>query len=296
MVILAILLAPLNLWGQNRISGKVLASEDGQPLVGVLILNTVSGATSLSDSNGGFVIEAVARDPLELSYMGFITKKAGAAQGMTVYMEEDSKQLDELVVVGYTTERRADITGAVSVVDMKGLSGIPTANVAVSLQGKVPGLDVSTNGAPGGVGYSMLVRGITTINDSSPLLVIDGVQTREHLSTILNPEDIESIQVLKDAASAAIYGTKASNGVIIITTKHGREGYVNVDFSSQLSVQTIANRIEMLNSVEWGQVYWKASQNDGIVPSHPVYGDGDEPEIPEFIDSANNQRDRKSVV
>ena len=290
LVLLAILLAPLSLWGQNRISGKVLASEDGQPLVGVLVLNTVSGATSLSDSNGGFVIEAAAKDQLELSYMGFTTKKANAAQGMTVYMEEDSKQLEELVVVGYTTERRADITGAVSVVDMKGLSGIPTANVAVSLQGKVPGLDVSTTGAPGGVGYSMLVRGITTINNSSPLLVIDGVQTREHLSTILNPEDIESIQVLKDAASAAIYGTKASNGVIIITTKHGREGYVNVDFSSQLSIQTIANRLEMLNPVEWGQVYWKASLNDGIVPSHPVYGDGDEPEIPEFIDSANNQR------
>ena len=218
LVLLAILLAPLSLWGQNRISGKVLASDDGQPLVGVLVLNTVSGATSLSNLNGAFEIEAAAKDQLELSYMGFVTKKANAAQGMTVYMEVDSKQLEEAVVVGYTTEKRADITGAISVVDRKGLTGIPTANVAVSLQGKVPGLDVSTNGAPGGVGYSMLVRGITTINNSSPLLVIDGVQTREHLSTILNPEDIESIQVLKDAASAAIYGTKASNCVIIITT------------------------------------------------------------------------------
>ena len=290
LILLTLLFASLPLWGQGQISGKVLSAEDGQPVIGALVQNSVSGATALTDSNGGFVIEAAVKDKIEVSCLGFTTKEVAAAAKMTVYLEEQARQLDDLVVVGYTTEKRADITGAISVVDMKELSGVPTANVAVSLQGKVPGLDVSTNGAPGGVSYSMLVRGITTINDSSPLLVIDGVQTREHLSTILNPEDIESIQVLKDAASAAIYGTKASNGVIIITTKHGKEGFVNVDFSSQLSMQTVANRMEMLNSMEWGQVYWKASLNDGIVPSHPVYGDGAEPDIPEFIDSANNQR------
>ncbi|MBO7188371.1 MAG: TonB-dependent receptor, partial [Tidjanibacter sp.] len=227
---------------------------------------------------------------IEISYMGYTTLVTKASQGMVVMLQEDAEVLEELVVTGYTSERKADITGSISVVKMADIEDVPTANVVTALQGRIPGVNISTNGSPGGVAYGVMVRGITTINDSSPLYVIDGVQTREHLSTILNPNDVESIQVLKDAASAAIYGTKASNGVIIITTKHGKKDRMQIEFSSQLSAQTVANRLEMLNAQEWGEVYWQASKNDGITPSHPVYGSGETPVIPDYIDSSFKQK------
>lgn len=276
---------------QTRITGRVISASDGSPVPGAGIVedgNPKNGTTSADD--GQFFMTVGSGASLSVSCLGFKTLVVKAANSLTVALEEDSSLLDELVVTGYTTERKVDITGAVSVVKMSDIKDIPTANVVTALQGRVPGVTIATDGAPGGVDYSVLVRGITTINNSSPLYVIDGVQTREHLSTILNPNDIESIQILKDAASASIYGTKASNGVIIITTKQGRQDSMTIDFSAQLSAQTVANRLDMLNAREWGEVYWQASKNDGIVPSHPVYGTGEVPEIPDYIDSNFNQR------
>lgn len=280
-----------NAFAQTYITGKVLSATDGSPVPGASVVEDSDKRNgTVTDENGRFSITVGQGSELVVTSLGYKTVKVPSKEASVIWLQEDVQALEELVVVGYTTERKSDITGAVAVVKMDDIKDIPTANVAVALQGKVPGLQVDVNGSPGGVGYSMLVRGITTINNSSPLFVIDGIQTREHLSTILNPNDIESIQVLKDAASAAIYGTKASNGVIIITTKKGKEGYMKVDFSAQMSLQTVANRLEMLNAEEWGQVYWEASRNDGIVPSHPVYGNGDTPVIPDFIDTSNNQR------
>lgn len=276
---------------QSVISGKVVDAKDGAPIIGanvVEVSNVTNGTTT--NAKGAFSLAVKAGAKLEFSYMGYTTLVERASQGMVVTLCEDAEVLEELVVTGYTSERKADITGSISVVKMSDIEDVPTANVVTALQGRVPGVNISTNGSPGGVSYGVLVRGITTINNSSPLYVIDGVQTREHLSTILNPNDVESIQVLKDAASAAIYGTKASNGVIIITTKHGKKDRMNIEFSSQLSAQTVANRLEMLNAEEWGEVYWQASKNDGILPSHPVYGSGESPVIPDYIDSSFKQR------
>jgi TonB-dependent outer membrane receptor, SusC/RagA subfamily, signature region len=140
---------------------------------------------------------------------------------MKVIMRENTQALKEVVVTGYMSEKKADLTGSVSVVKMKDVADIPTGNVLSSLQGRVPGMNITTDGTPGGTNTSTLVRGRSSFRDgaSSPLYVIDGVMTRENLSSIISANDIESIQVLKDAASASIYGAQAANGVIIITTK-----------------------------------------------------------------------------
>lgn len=289
--LLFVLLCTTTVQAQGVISGRVVSATDGAPVIGATIVevgNLTNG--TITNSEGTFTIAVKVGSNLEISSMGFTSLIVKAAKGMVVTMQESAEVLEELVVTGYTTERKVDITGSISVVKMTDIEDVPTANVVTALQGRIPGVNISTNGAPGGVAYGVLVRGITTINDSSPLYVIDGVQTREHLSTILNPNDVESIQVLKDAASAAIYGTKASNGVIIITTKHGRKDRMNIEFSTQLSAQTVANRLEMLNAQEWGEVYWEASKNDGIVPSHPVYGSGETPVIPDYIDTSFKQR------
>lgn len=276
---------------QSLVKGHITSAQDGSAVISATVSEASNmNNTVITDINGYFEISVPKDAVIVIQSLGYRKTSIKSSPVMNIKLEEDEQALDELVVVGYTKERRADITGAITVVSMDDIKDIPTANVATALKGKVAGLEVSTTGAPGGVGYNMLVRGLTTINNSAPLLVIDGIQTREHLSFLLNPEDIESIQILKDAASAAIYGTKASNGVIIITTKHGRDGYMNIDFSTQLTYQTIASRLEMLDSYEWGDVYWQASKNDGIVPSHPVYGNGETPEIPEFIDTSNKQR------
>lgn len=286
-----LLLCASSAWAQTAITGRVVSAGDGAPIAGANVIevgNITNGTTT--NVAGSFTLAVKSGAKIEISYMGYTTLVTKATQGMVVTLQEDAEVLEELVVTGYTSERKADITGSISVVKMADIEDVPTANVVTALQGRIPGVNISTNGSPGGVAYGVLVRGVTTINNSSPLYVIDGVQTREHLSTILNPNDVESIQVLKDAASAAIYGTKASNGVIIITTKHGKKDRMQIEFSSQLSAQTVANRLEMLNAQEWGEVYWQASKNDGITPSHPVYGSGETPVIPDYIDSSFKQK------
>ncbi|MDR2804352.1 MAG: TonB-dependent receptor, partial [Dysgonamonadaceae bacterium] len=196
----------------------------------------------------------------------------------------------EVVVTGYTTEKKADITGAVSVVKLKDIESIPSGNVMTSLQGRVPGVNISTDGQPGGTSTGTLVRGITTINNSSPLYIIDGVPTRDNIATLLNSQDVESIQVLKDAASAAIYGIQAANGVIIVTTKKAAEGKTKVNFNMQLTGQFHHSPIKMLDALQWGDIYWKAYQNDGLTPAHDQYGNGETPVIPEFIDAQQTMR------
>ena len=291
LAIAMLLLCASNAWAQTAITGRVVSASDGDPVIGAYVVeegNPANGTTTNLD--GTFTITVDNGAHISISYMGYTTLVAKASQGMVAMLQVDAEVLEELVVTGYTSERKADIIGSISVVKMSDIEDVPTANVITALQGRIPGVNISTNGSPGGVAYGVMVRGVTTINDSSPLYVIDGVQTREHLSTILNPNDIESIQVLKDAASAAIYGTKASNGVIIITTKHGRKDRMQIEFSAQLSAQTVANRLEMLNAQEWGEVYWQASKNDNITPSHPVYGNGETPAIPDYIDSSFKQK------
>ena len=263
-------------YAQNvRITGTVVDADSGEPVVGaaVIVPGTTNGTST--DIDGNFALNAPSGATLEFSCVGYTTLTVKASPTMNVRMQVDTRFLDEVVVTGYMTEKKSDLTGSVAVVKMKEVADIPTGNVMSALQGRVAGMNVSTDGTPGGTKTSSLIRGTTTINNSSPLYVIDGVMTRSDVGTIISSNDIESMQVLKDAASAAIYGAQAANGVIIITTKRAQEGQIRVDFQSSLTLQTVQQGIPLMNAQQWGEVYWAAYKNDfGVTPKSTVYGDG----------------------
>ena len=263
-------------YAQNvRITGTVVDADSGEPVVGaaVIVPGTTNGTST--DIDGNFALNAPSGATLEFSCVGYTTLTVKASPTMNVRMQVDTRFLDEVVVTGYMTEKKSDLTGSVAVVKMKEVADIPTGNVMSALQGRVAGMNVSTDGTPGGTRTSSLIRGTTTINNSSPLYVIDGVMTRSDVGTIISSNDIESMQVLKDAASAAIYGAQAANGVIIITTKRAQEGQIRVDFQSSLTLQTVQQGIPLMNAQQWGEVYWAAYKNDfGVTPKSTVYGDG----------------------
>ncbi len=269
-----------------EIRGTVLQQSTDQPIAGASVVEKGTNNGTVTSADGSFALNVKPGARLTISFVGHMTQEAAASSGMEVRLAENPINLDDVVVTGYSSERRGDITGAVSIVKMKDIKGIPTTNPMVALQGRVAGMDVSIDGTPGDINTGVLIRGITSINDTSPLYVIDGVPTFRNLSTILNANDIESIQVLKDASSASIYGTQAANGVIVITTKRAQVDQLTVNFDAQVSVQTFYTGTPMLNAREWGEVYWKAYLNSGMKPSHSIYGSGPEPMIPEFIDEA----------
>ena len=267
-----------------QVNGTVVSKADGFPVIGASVIEIGNEKNGIiTDLDGKFSLTVKQGAEISVSYIGCKTQVLKAQGVMNIILEEDSEVLDEVVVTGYMTEKKASLTGSVAVVKMKDVADIPTGNVMSALQGRVAGMNITTDGTPGGMNTSALVRGTTTINNSTPLYVIDGVQTRDNIASILSSNDVESIQVLKDAASAAIYGAQAANGVIIITTKRAKEGDVKVNFDMTLSAQTFATGIDMLNTQEWGEVYWQAYHNSyGAYPSSVVYGSGDKPVIQEY--------------
>lgn len=276
--------APQATSGKRRITGQVVDAS-GEGIIGATVRqNGVPGGV-LTDPEGRFSIEVVGSNPLQISSVGYVTEVISLSAGNSyqVTLKEDQKVLGEVVVTGYTTERKKDLTGAVAVVKMKDVADIPTGNVLSSLQGRVSGMNVSSDGTPGGGSTSIQVRGLTTMNNSSPLYVVDGMMTRDNIGTILSSGDVESIQVLKDAASAAIYGAQAANGVIVITTKKGKQGKLKVDFNASSSVQTFSTGLSLLNASQWGEVYWQASKYSfGRTPNSVVYGNGATPQLQEY--------------
>lgn len=273
---------------QVEVRGVVTSSEDNQPLIGVSVIEKGTRNGVITNLDGNFSITVKSQDAvLQFSMVGMQMQeiKVGTQKQLKVVLNTDAVLLDQIVVTGYTTEKKAEITGAVSVVKLSDVSSIPTGNIMSTLQGRLPGVNITTDGQPGGTSTAATIRGVTTINNSAPLYVIDGVQTRANIATLLNANDVESIQVLKDAASASIYGTQAANGVIIITTKKsGKVKGTRVNVDGQITTQQYHTNIPLLNAQQWGDVYWKAYQNDGVQPSHDQYGNGDTPVIPEFID------------
>ena len=175
-----------------------------------------------------------------------------------------------MVVTGYTVQRKADLTGAISTVNTEDLAKQNENNPVKALQGRVPGMNITADGSPSGAA-TVRIRGIGTLNDNDPLYIIDGVPTKAGMHE-LNGNDIESIQVLKDAASASIYGSRAANGVIIITTKAGKEGKVKVDFDASVAAQSYVNRMQVLNAEEFGRVMWQGYVNDGLNPNMNALG------------------------
>ncbi|MCM1476310.1 MAG: TonB-dependent receptor plug domain-containing protein, partial [Bacteroides sp.] len=262
------------------VHGTVVSASDGEPLIGASVVSSKNGALGVStDFDGNFSITVPTGSSLTVSYVGYRSKTVAAAPELKIELDENSELLDEVVVVGYSTEKKSDLTGSVSVVKMKDVADTPTGNVIQSLQGRVAGMTITTDGTPGGLSTGTSIRGASSFRSDAngPLYVIDGVMTRENPGTILNSNDVESIQVLKDAASASIYGAQAANGVIIITTKRAKSGEAKVTFDATLTAQTYTSGLDLLNAYQWGDVYWSAYKyaHNGATPSSSVYGNGE---------------------
>ena len=202
-----------------EVSGTVV-DQIGETVIGAQVMEKGSQNGALTDIDGNFKLTVEKGAVLVIRYIGFQPQEIPAAPKMQITLKEDEQNLQEVVVTGYTTQRKADLTGAVSVVSVDELQKQNENNPIKALQGRVPGMNISADGTPSGAA-TVRIRGIGTLNNNDPLYIIDGVPTKSGMHE-LNGNDIESIQVLKDAASASIYGSRAANGVIIITTKKGK--------------------------------------------------------------------------
>jgi len=257
----------------KTISGLVTSSEDGQPLIGVTVLVKGSNNGTITNIEGSYIIKNVNDNAaLVFSMIGMKTIEVTIKNktNINIVMEPEAKMLEQLVVTGYTSQKKADLTGAVSVIDIDDIKKSAENNPIKSLQGRVAGMTVTADGNPSG-SASIRIRGIGTLNNNDPLLIIDGVPTKGGMHE-LNSNDIESIQVLKDAAAASIYGSRAGNGVIIITTKQGKTGKMRVDFDSYVTATTYNNHLDVLNSKEYGQAMWQAAINSGSDPNNNNIG------------------------
>lgn len=269
-IFLALLFGAVATYAQVQVTGTVLEAATDEPVIGASVVEAGTGNGTITDFDGVFSLTVQDGAKLEVSYIGFQTQTVTAQDGMRILMKEDNELLEEVVVTGYTTQRKADLTGAISAVSAKDLEKQQENNPMKALQGKVPGMNITADGSPSGAA-TIRIRGVGTLNDNDPLYIIDGVPTKAGMHE-LNPNDIETIQVLKDAASASIYGSRAANGVIIITTKRGAEGKVRVDLDASVSVQQYVNRMHVLNSEEFGRAMWQASINDGLNPNNNALG------------------------
>jgi TonB-linked SusC/RagA family outer membrane protein len=242
---------------QNRqVTGTVTSAEDKQPVPGVNVLVQGTSRGTVTDLDGKYSLElSGTEETLVFSFIGF-TSKTVLVQGRTVVdveLELDTKTLDELVVVGYGVQRKSDLTGSVSSVRGEDLTKIPSFSAEQALQGKVAGVQVSSPSGEPGAAPVVRIRGIGTLNDSSPIFVVDGVILND--ITFLNSNDIESMEVLKDASATSIYGSRGANGVIIITTKTGvKGGGIQVNVSSEFSFQRLSKKIDLLNGQEFANV------------------------------------------
>lgn len=268
VVLVLLLLAPAmsSLWAnpsQNKtITGVVTSGTDNEPLIGVSVQVKETATGGITDIDGKFSVSAQTGQTLVFSYIGYVSQeiKVGASSVINVVLKEDSEMLDEVVVVGYGVQKKKLVTGATVQVKGENIAKLNTNNPLQAMQGQTPGVNIaSTSGQPG-ADMKVTIRGLGTVGNSQPLYLIDGVGG--DIST-LNPADIESIDVLKDAASAAIYGAQAANGVVLITTKSGKEGKATVSFDAYYGIQSVARKVNMLNAEQYMTIMDEQALNSG---------------------------------
>ena len=261
------LLASTVMYAQTEITGTVV-DDLGEGVIGATVKEKGTSVGTVTDFDGNFKLKVKAGAILVVTYIGYDAVEVAAAPGMKVQLKENASELAEVVVTGYQTQRKADLTGSVAVVKTDELKTSSDTDPMRALQGKVPGMTITSNGSPVGAG-TVRIRGGGSFNSSQdPLFIIDGVPTTTNLNT-LNMNDIESMQVLKDAASASIYGSRAANGVIIITTRSGKKGdKVKVDFSANLTASFYNKQtmMKLANTAEYATAMAQAAMNDGLDP------------------------------
>ena len=250
------------------VQGKIV-DADNTEIVGAVVKIKDRSVGTVTDAKGHFSINVGVGEVLEFSYLGYRPKSlkiTNAQRNLVIKLEEDAVLLDNVVVIGYGTNSKEKLTGSVATVGTADFKNRPITDVSIALQGKVPGMQVTQlSGQPGDDGSSINIRGIGTLNDSSPLIIIDGFESSFDK---VDPKDIESISVLKDAASAAIYGNKAANGVILITTKKGKSGKLSVEYNGYFAIQNVTRFPDLLGSVDFMELYNEARMNSGLQPAY----------------------------
>ena len=250
---------------QAGICKGLVKDATGESVIGASVVVEGTANGTITDFDGNFSLDGIKKgDVIVISYVGYQTQEIKwNGSPLNVILKEDSKTLSEVVVVGYGTQKKANLSGSVAMVDSKELENRPIQNVSSGLQGLMPGVAITgTNGAPGQDAGKIRVRGIGTLNEAGPYILVDGIETGT-LSAV-DPNDIESISVLKDAASAAIYGSKAANGVVLITTKRGKTGQTKISYSGYLSFQNATNMIERMGSYEYASLLNQALEAEGM--------------------------------
>ena len=267
-VILILSISPLEISGQNNsgiVSGSVFNSGQ-EPLVGVSVFVKGTNIGTMTDADGRFSVKAEDGQSLEFRYIGYDTKVVTVnGKTMSVTMSENQVILDDVVVIGYGTQKKSDLTGSLSSVKGEDIVKTGDTNITQSLQGKAPGVYVTSNSGTPGAGATIRIRGYGSIStDLTPLYVVDGQPMEESSVNTINPIDIENIEVLKDASATAIYGSRGANGVILITTKKGKSGKTSITFDASFGWSNAINRVHMMNSDQLYGFLEEAYENDGM--------------------------------
>ena len=261
----------------KSITGTVVDVKN-EPVVGVSILEKGTSNGTITNLEGEFILKTGAESVLVVSYIGFKSQEipVGDKAVLAIILQEDMEVLDEIVVVGYGTQKKSSMTASVASVSAKELTKQISSNVASTLQGRIPGVEILQNGGEAGSDISILIRGAGTFGSTEPLYIIDGAVSATGLNS-LNPNDIESLEILKDASAAAIYGSRAANGVVLVTTKHGTVGAAKVEISGAFSYQTPSKVLDFMNADQWRQFANMVADNspaydyakENVNPSNP---------------------------
>jgi TonB-linked SusC/RagA family outer membrane protein len=254
-LLMAVIFLPFITHAQTKlITGTVTDRQGGGPIPGTTILIKNTKTTAQTDGNGKYKIQAAATDQLVFTYLGYTaqTISVGTKVSIDVSLQASSTTLNDVVVMGYGTTKRKDLTGAVGSVDMKDVEKAPVKSFDQALAGRVAGVQVSTNSGQPGATANIVIRGAGSISqDNSPLFVIDGFPSEDANANSINPSDIESIDVLKDASATAIYGARGSNGVVLITTKRGKAGKPELSYNAYYGIQQSPNKIPVMGPYEF---------------------------------------------
>ena len=265
-VLFLLCLFPVGAWAQGIVKGTV-NDESGEPIIGatVKVVGTQTGA--VTDFNGQFSVNAPSNATLNVSYVGYVPQRVEVSgrNNIVVVLKEDAQMLNDVVVVGYGTMKKSDISGSVATVDQEAVMKRVPQNIGQALQGAAAGVMVTQqDGSPDGRA-AIRIRGVGTINgDASPLYVVDGVQVGTS-ADFVNPADIERIEILKDASATAIYGSAGANGVVMITTKHGQKGHTNITLTADFGLQTLPYTLDVLNLSDYSKAIKEAKSNDGAM-------------------------------
>ncbi|MCD7849487.1 MAG: SusC/RagA family TonB-linked outer membrane protein [Parabacteroides sp.] len=257
-------LGNVSVFTQHAVKGQITDAKTGEPLVGVnVVLKGLSESGTISDLNGNYSLSVSESSTLIFSYIGYVSQEVSVKgrSVVNVSLSEDVEALEEVVVIGYGTMRKRDVTGALSQVKAKDMQAITVPNPIQALQGRVPGVAITTNtGAPEG-NFTIRVRGTNSIKGGGddPLYVVDGMPVNP---SSINSQDIESVEVLKDASTTAIYGSRGANGVILITTKKGNTGATSVSYDGSYGIQSLIKKMDMLDAAEWATLVNEQQLND----------------------------------